>query len=48
MRYMMLIYSREDDAATPAELKAVGAHGMRHTGQILEVKSLPTFPQRGE
>lgn len=25
MRYMMLIYSREDDAATAAELKAVGA-----------------------
>jgi len=25
MRYMMLIYSREDEAATPAELKAVGA-----------------------
>lgn len=27
-------------------LVAAGAHGMRHTGQILEVKSAPNFPQR--
>jgi uncharacterized damage-inducible protein DinB len=26
-------------------LLAVGAHGMRHKGQILEVKSSPNFPQ---
>jgi hypothetical protein len=25
MHYIMLIYSREDDGATPAELKAIGA-----------------------
>jgi uncharacterized damage-inducible protein DinB len=29
-------------------LVAVGAHGMRHTGQILEVKSAPNFPPRSE
>ena len=29
-------------------LVAVGAHGMRHTGQILEVKSAPNFPSRSE
>jgi uncharacterized damage-inducible protein DinB len=29
-------------------LVAVGAHGMRHTGQILEVKSAANFPPRNE
>jgi hypothetical protein len=40
MRYMMLIYSREDDTATPAEHQAVGA---QHGALMAEAKRLGIF-----
>jgi hypothetical protein len=40
MRYMMLIYSREDEAATPAEHQAIGA---QHGALMAEAKRMGIF-----
>jgi hypothetical protein len=40
MRYMMLIYSREDEAATPAEHAAIAA---RHGSLMAEAKRMGIF-----